>query len=116
MLLPFLRKNPLFANIFLNDYIKNSEYKYMENMNKNIENSNANNKLQKIRTLITCGDVITTSLCKRWFKNFSIPLINAYGPAECSDDLTFYHMNNNTKLGNNIPIGWPIQNLQVYII
>lgn len=44
MLFPFLRKNPLFVNIFLNDYIKNSEYKYMENMNKNIENSNANKK------------------------------------------------------------------------
>jgi hypothetical protein len=68
MLSPFLRKNPLFVNIFLNDYIKNSEYKYMENIHKNIENLNANKKRKDIicqeepKSLIVIPSVFFLSL------------------------------------------------------
>jgi hypothetical protein len=68
MLFPFLRKNPLFVNIVLNDYIKNSEYKYMEIIKKNIENINTNKKKEKIfgeeepNSLIIIPSVVFLSL------------------------------------------------------
>jgi hypothetical protein len=42
MLFPLYRKGSLFTNIVLNDYIKNSEYSYVKNINKTIENRNIN--------------------------------------------------------------------------
>ena len=68
MLFPFLRKNPLFVNIVLNDYIKNSEYKYMEIIKKNIENINTHKKKEKIfgeeepNSLIIIHSVVFLSL------------------------------------------------------
>jgi hypothetical protein len=41
MLFSLKRHRPLFrVNPFLNEYLKNSEYKYMKNINNIIENSN----------------------------------------------------------------------------
>jgi hypothetical protein len=42
MLFPLYRKGPLFTNTVLNDYIKNSEYSYMKNINKTVENISIN--------------------------------------------------------------------------
>lgn len=47
MLFSLYRKGPLFNNYVLNEYIKNSEYKYMKSINKTVENMN-NNKNKKI--------------------------------------------------------------------
>ena len=58
MLFSLVKKRPLFTpvinnpfptmrtiNPFLNEYLKNTEYKYMKNINKNIENRNKNKML-----------------------------------------------------------------------
>ena len=47
MLFSLVKKRPLFNNYVLNEYIKNSEYKYMKSINKTVENMN-NNKNKKI--------------------------------------------------------------------
>ena len=48
MFFSLYRKGPLFKNHVLNDYIKNSEYKYMKNINKTVENINMNKNKRKI--------------------------------------------------------------------
>ncbi|MGP3632310.1 amino acid adenylation domain-containing protein [Streptomyces sp. 24-1644] len=43
--------------------------------------------LRSLRFLIATGEALPPDLCARWLRRFpGIPLVNAYGPAECSDD------------------------------
>ena len=42
--------------------------------------------LSRLRWLICIGEALAPDLCRSWFRHFpGVPLINAYGPAECSD-------------------------------
>ncbi|MEO1430397.1 MAG: amino acid adenylation domain-containing protein [Cyanobacteria bacterium J06633_8] len=48
-------------------------------------------KLSHLRWLSVTGEAFTADLMDWWFEHYpSIPLLNAYGPAECSDDVTLY--------------------------
>ena len=48
-------------------------------------------KLSHLCWLSVTGEVFTANLMDWWFEHYSsIPLLNAYGPAECSDDVTLY--------------------------
>src|SRR5262249_17234721 len=48
----------------------------------------------------------------------AIPLMNAYGPTECSDDVTHYAIEQgwHSNGSNNVPIGRPLMNQQVYVL
>ncbi|WP_328908281.1 amino acid adenylation domain-containing protein [Streptomyces sp. NBC_00234] len=47
----------------------------------------AEEDLRGLRFLIATGEALPPDLCARWLHRFpGIPLVNAYGPAECSDD------------------------------
>ena len=42
--------------------------------------------LSGLRCLICIGEALAPDLCRSWFRHFTgVPLINAYGPAECAD-------------------------------
>ena len=48
-------------------------------------------KLAALRWLISTGEALPAELCRRWMELYpSIPLMNAYGPTECSDDVTHH--------------------------
>ncbi|MFF2886921.1 amino acid adenylation domain-containing protein [Paenibacillus sp. NPDC057967] len=71
--------------------------------------------LSSLRYLIVTGEILKFNLVDRWFNNYPhIPIVNAYGPTEASDDIThaFIYSNDVT----HIPIGRPIQNMRIYII
>jgi amino acid adenylation domain-containing protein len=74
--------------------------------------------LSSLRWLIPTGEALPPELCQRWFAYYpTIPLLNAYGPAECSDDVTFYPIR--APLGAEVvytPIGRPAMNMQVYVL
>ncbi|MEO1558347.1 MAG: amino acid adenylation domain-containing protein, partial [Cyanobacteria bacterium J06632_19] len=77
--------------------------------------------LSHLRWLSVTGEAFNANLMHWWFKYYpSIPLLNAYGPAECSDDVTLYPIRygENSELlnSNTIPIGKPIANTQIYIL
>ncbi|WP_327331611.1 non-ribosomal peptide synthetase [Calothrix rhizosoleniae] len=77
--------------------------------------------LSHLRWLSVTGEAFNANLMHWWFKYYpSIPLLNAYGPAECSDDVTLYpiRFGDNSQLlnSNTIPIGKPIANTQIYIL
>ncbi len=47
-------------------------------------------RLEALRYLIPTGEALPPDICNQWFAHYPhIPLVNAYGPAECSDDVTW---------------------------
>lgn len=75
-------------------------------------------ELEYLRWMIPTGEALSVNLAKQWYRFYPrIKLVNAYGPAETSDDVTLWvidaaHLENQ----NTIPIGKPLQNIHVYIM
>ncbi|MDT8916006.1 non-ribosomal peptide synthetase [Amycolatopsis sp. PS_44_ISF1] len=71
-----------------------------------------------LRLMLVHGEELPADLLARWFRSFpDIPLVNVYGPAECSDDVTISVMEEN-PLGRSVraPIGSPLSNVGVYVL
>ncbi len=75
-------------------------------------------ELPSLRWLIACGEAFPPELCRRWMIRFPhIRLLNAYGPAECSDDVSYYPVPE--KPGEPdliVPVGRPVDNTRLYIL
>jgi tyrocidine synthetase III len=72
--------------------------------------------LPNLQQVMVTGETLQGSLVRRWFKHFpDIPLINAYGPTEASDDITHYRIDAPIE-GDIVPIGKAIRNLRIYIV
>ncbi|NML40058.1 amino acid adenylation domain-containing protein [Chitinophaga sp. G-6-1-13] len=74
--------------------------------------------LQQLQYLLVTGETLPRQLLAEWFqhKNYhAIPVVNAYGPTEASDDIT-HHFMYETPEHTNVPLGKPIQNLHIYIL
>jgi amino acid adenylation domain-containing protein len=71
-----------------------------------------------LRWMIPTGEALPTELCSRWFSYYPrVPLLNAYGPTECSDDVTHYRINQALPPELlNVPIGRPIPNIRLYVL
>ena len=73
--------------------------------------------LSCLRRLMSTGESLQPDLCTRWFARFpSVPIINAYGPAECSDDVTHAVIRDGDRLGSVVPIGRPVRNIRLYVL
>ncbi len=73
-------------------------------------------KLEDLKYLLVTGETVKPAVIKRWLKLYpGIKTVNAYGPAEASDDVTLYIIDQPPK-GDSISIGKPIQNLKIYIV
>lgn len=69
-----------------------------------------------LRYLVVTGERLTVGQAARWFKYYpQIPLVNAYGPTEASDDITHFKINREFQ-AERIPIGYPIANAAIYIL
>jgi amino acid adenylation domain-containing protein len=79
-----------------------------------------NNKpeLSSLRWLMLTGETLPPQLCRQWLQYYpSIPMINAYGPTECSDDVTHYFIYTAPSEETlNLPIGRAIINTQLYVL
>ncbi|MFD4529066.1 amino acid adenylation domain-containing protein [Streptomyces sp. NPDC058470] len=72
-----------------------------------------------LRWLVVTGEELPTELCRRWFARFpGIPMMNAYGPTECSDDVTHAVITPDTLDEHRItaPIGRAIRNTRLYVL
>ncbi|WP_036604236.1 non-ribosomal peptide synthetase [Paenibacillus assamensis] len=70
-----------------------------------------------LRMLMITGEAVKPETVKRWFRLCShIPMVNAYGPAEASDDSIQYLMKQAPEDMQLIPIGIPIPNVNVYVV
>ncbi|MCU1686682.1 MAG: hypothetical protein JWQ81_7421 [Amycolatopsis sp.] len=70
-----------------------------------------------LRWLPVTGEALPADLCDRWFARFpEVPLVNAYGPTECSDDVTHAVLDAGHAGGGRVPIGGPVRNTELYVL
>ncbi|WIX90621.1 non-ribosomal peptide synthetase [Amycolatopsis sp. DG1A-15b] len=71
-----------------------------------------------LRWLVVTGEALPPDLCVRWFARFpDVPLVNAYGPTECSDDVTHAVIRSGDDLpGGRVPIGRAVRNSRLYVL
>ncbi len=74
-------------------------------------------KLPSLRELVVTGEALPPDLCLRWFARFpTVPLVNAYGPTECSDDVTHAFVTVDDATGTRVPIGSAVRNTNLYVL
>ncbi|RJS23164.1 non-ribosomal peptide synthetase [Corallococcus sp. H22C18031201] len=72
--------------------------------------------LNGLRKMVTIGEALTPATCRAWFERYPrIPLVNAYGPAECADTASLHTMHAPPS-GASTPIGAPKANMEVYVL
>ncbi|HEX3786048.1 MAG TPA: amino acid adenylation domain-containing protein [Pseudonocardiaceae bacterium] len=71
-----------------------------------------------LRWLLVVGEALPADLCRRWLARFpGIPMVNAYGPAECADGVTLAVIDAPDRIvDNRVPIGRPIRNTGLYVL
>jgi len=71
-----------------------------------------------LRWLIVTGEELRTAVCRRWLTAFpGIPLVNAYGPAECADDVTLARISSIDELtGERVPLGAPVHGTRLHVV
>jgi surfactin family lipopeptide synthetase A len=83
-----------------------------------IEVGGIEHQLTKLRWLLLTGEPLPPQLARGWLAHYpTIPLLNAYGPTECSDDVTHYPIAYPPAPEIvNLPIGKAVGNTQLYIL
>ena len=71
-----------------------------------------------LRWLIPTGEPLPPDFCRRWLElHPKVPLVNAYGPTECSDDVTHHTLRRPpTSEVLQIPIGRGVENCQLFVL
>ncbi|HEX6747843.1 MAG TPA: amino acid adenylation domain-containing protein [Longimicrobium sp.] len=74
--------------------------------------------LSRLRWLIPTGEAFPPQLSREWFERYPhLAQMNAYGPTECSDDVTHHVMRAPPAPGvASLPIGRPVANTRIYIL
>jgi len=75
-------------------------------------------ELRSLRWLLPTGEEAPVALCREWLRTYpNVPLMNAYGPSECSDDVTLAPIHEPPDESvSRVSIGTPVGNLQVAIV
>jgi len=75
-------------------------------------------KPERLNQLLSTGEPLPVETCRRWFAEFpTVPIVNAYGPTECSDDVTQYVLVEPPSVDTSrIPIGAALPNVAIYIL
>lgn len=75
-------------------------------------------EMPELRWLVATGEALPPAHCRRWLSWYpTIPIVNAYGPTECSDDVTHYRVSEPPhKHLANMPIGHAVANMRLYIL
>ncbi|MFI5773001.1 amino acid adenylation domain-containing protein [Streptomyces sp. NPDC051658] len=75
-------------------------------------------ELPALRRLVVTGEALPPELCVRWFSRFpQVPMVNAYGPTECSDDITHAILTEAGEAeGIRVPIGRAVRNTTLYVL
>ena len=86
----------------------------------NYLNAEGNNLsvIHTLRLIVCSGEELNKEIMYEFYKNLTIPLSNLYGPTEASIEVTYHDMNSAYAQKNvsRIPIGKPIENVQIYIL
>ncbi|MGH8612555.1 MAG: AMP-binding protein, partial [Gammaproteobacteria bacterium] len=73
--------------------------------------------LPALRWLLPTGEALSAPIARRWMQTYpGVALLNAYGPAECSDDVAYHLLVEPPQGEGVVPIGRPIQGLRLYLL
>ncbi|WP_426135736.1 non-ribosomal peptide synthetase [Pseudomonas sp. PWP3-1b2] len=73
--------------------------------------------LDGLRWMLPTGEAMPPELAHQWLLRYpDIGLVNAYGPAECSDDVAFFRVDVASTRGTYLPIGTPTDNNRLYLL
>jgi amino acid adenylation domain-containing protein len=75
-------------------------------------------ELKRLRMVLPTGEALPGQLCRRWLARYpEIVLVNAYGPAECADDVALHQI---SRIPDGqiayMPVGRPVPNLELYVL
>ncbi|MFM0286806.1 amino acid adenylation domain-containing protein [Paraburkholderia megapolitana] len=72
--------------------------------------------LRHLRDILVTGEMVSPALVAQWFEAFpDIAMVNAYGPAEASDDIAQHSMDR-APTTPYVPVGKPIRNVRIYVV
>ncbi|BBH45202.1 non-ribosomal peptide synthetase [Pseudomonas sp. KU43P] len=78
--------------------------------------ANDHQALDGLRWMLPTGEAMPPELAAQWLQRYpGIGLVNAYGPAECSDDVAFFRVDHESTQGSYLPIGTPTDNNRLYL-
>lgn len=70
----------------------------------------------RLSCLVATGEVLPVSLARRWLATKPhVPLVNAYGPTECSDDVTHQVISRMPSADHAIPIGRAVRGVRLVV-
>jgi amino acid adenylation domain-containing protein len=73
--------------------------------------------LSQLRVLACCGEALPPELLREWLRHFpGVPVVNAYGSTECSDDVASHRLVAAPASLTIVPIGRPIANTSLYVL
>jgi amino acid adenylation domain-containing protein len=83
---------------------------------RRVPNEPAFQALSRLRVLISTGESLSLDLCRDWFQHFpSVPIINAYGATETSDDVATHRLDA-APASPTVPIGRAVANTRLYVL
>lgn len=75
-----------------------------------------NARFDRLSCLVATGEVLPVSLARRWLATKPhVPLVNAYGPTECSDDITHQVIARMPAADQAIPIGRAVRRVRLVV-
>lgn len=73
--------------------------------------------LKQLRWMVSIGEILPPDLARKWISLFPrVPLLNAYGPAECSDTVSHHAILWPPNGVRRIPIGRPVAGARLYVL
>ncbi|WP_137821500.1 non-ribosomal peptide synthase/polyketide synthase [Pseudomonas sp. D(2018)] len=73
--------------------------------------------LDTLRWMLPTGEAMPPELARRWLQRYpAIGLVNAYGPAECSDDVALFRVDAASAESAFLPIGSATDNNRLYVL
>ncbi len=71
-----------------------------------------------LRWLIPTGEALPPGLARGWLTEYpAIPLLNAYGPTECTDEVSYHVIRRRPSSAVAItPIGRPLRNARLFVV
>ncbi|MFB8830307.1 AMP-binding protein [Azotobacter sp. CWF10] len=75
-------------------------------------------ELPALRWMLPTGEASTSEMARHWLARYpAIPLVNAYGPAECADDVSLHLLDGSCdEEAHLLPIGRPTDNTQLLVL
>jgi len=112
---PEIHKSPFELSEFIHEYQISVLHFVPSMLSSFLEINDIHLLCQSVRLVFTSGEALSVKLTQDFFNKLNIELYNLYGPTEAAIDVSYWRCHPDNKL-NCIPIGKPIDNIQLYIL